>query len=208
MHALLHRAAHLFAFVFFAWLKLAAYFLALEVFSLCLLLRAHQLQLQVLRVVDLVARHKPPVLATGACLLHQHFAPLAIIVVAFLGALVSAAGEEALADALAHWDTVRAFFALLAEEGKELFPTTGAETHSLRGLLAGRAGTIVTHFLTGMLAAVQFLPADLVADKLLASTLDCALFLTAIAAHLHIDIAAGTLSLMALLLAIMLEAVE
>ena len=78
----LHRAALLLAFVLIARLRLVTNLLAFE--SLCLsdLFIGHDTLLNVVWIVNLVARHQALVFTTGTILFDHYFTSLAFIIVA------------------------------------------------------------------------------------------------------------------------------
>ena len=147
-HALFDGTAYLLALVLLTRLHLPADLLApVALYILDLFLR-QQLQLQVIRVVHLVARQHASVFPAEAHLLNQGLTPQTVFIVALLRALVSLAGQELFADTcLADRDLVRALSSLLAKEGYDLFPAAGAELNSRWHLLARLALTVVAHLL-------------------------------------------------------------
>ena len=190
MDALLHRAAHLLALVFFAALVLITYLLALVIFNGLDLLRLHQAQLQPLWVVELVTRDKSLVFPAYTGLLNHDVAALALVVVAFLLALMSPTGKELLTDAcLTDWNRICAFPTLFSQELKYFFAAARAEFDSDGHLLAGLASTFVTSLCARMLSTVQHLVANVVANELLAPALDRFLLFPTVASHLDVNVA-------------------
>ena len=104
-----NRATYLLAFVLLARLKLIADFFALIVFNFLYFFCCHNLLLQVISIMQLIARNKSFIFAAATFLLYKHFASSTVIVMTLLLALVSHTREEFLADSLAHWYFVSTF---------------------------------------------------------------------------------------------------
>lgn len=92
-----HRAANFLAVVLLTLLQLIADAFALQVVDRVDLFTRHHLLAQLIRIVHLVARILGLALIAGAAFVDELFTPHALLVMALLDALVSATGQESLA---------------------------------------------------------------------------------------------------------------
>ena len=159
MNSFFNWTAYLLAFVFLAWLLLIAYLLAFEVFDFLYFLRVHQQQLQMFWVIEFVAGNHSLIFTTLTQLFNEFLASVAILIVAFLLALVTYAGQEFLTDTLADRDSICAFSSLFPEDRYDFLSSTGTELDLWGLFLTGLAGSLMTNFLARMLSAVQWLAA-------------------------------------------------
>jgi hypothetical protein len=110
-------------------------------------------------VIEFVAGYYSLIFTTLTQLFNKFLASVAILIMAFLLALVTDAGQEFFTDTLADRDSICAFSSLFPEDIYDFLSSTGTEFDLLGLFLAGLAGSLMANFLARMLSAVQCLAA-------------------------------------------------
>ena len=149
------------ALMLFTWFELIANSRALKVINLFYLFLSHKKLTLLSWVVDLVTSKFLGWLSAGTLLLNNLFAAHAIVIVAFLCALVLTAGKEPFAEGFTGGDGVCAIYSLPSDKFFNWIVTGGIKSHSRGVLLAGVTLAQMTNFLAGMLQAIKVFPASL-----------------------------------------------
>lgn len=204
----LYRAAYFFALVLVAGFEFVADFFALEIFDSVNFFLAHHLPKLIDRIIQLVARDghlrlPTPTLNHDRCLA-QHTA----IIVALLNARVAAARKELFAGGAANRYRLHTRFALAAKQLFDLLVTAGAKLDSGWVSLTRLARTLVAYLFALMMTAVKLSVAYTIAGKWLGSTDDNLLLAVAVALLLSFDRARSARSIVTVVFALVLKAVQ